>query len=251
MKNLFKELFFRLLQKIPLSRDRASILTYHSVSNREDHFSAVLPEAFSQQMAYLAAKRQKVISLAELLRRVRVREPLGGSVILTFDDGYRDTYATAFSFLKEYGFPATIFVATDLIGRPGYCTVEELQEMHASGLIAIGSHTLTHPKLAILPCAEAEREIRESRRVLQDILGAPPTLFAYPYGNFSEETVHLVGDAGFGGAVTVREGTVGPDADPLRLPRNSIDRSTTPAQFSGKVARTIDWYVSLKAALRI
>ena len=251
MRNFFKEIFFWLLPKFPLPKDRASILMYHSISNRKDYFSAISPEIFNQQMAYLAAKKRKVIPLAELVRRLRAHEPLGGAVILTFDDGYRDNYTTVFPLLKQYNFPATIFVTTGLIGNPEYCSAEELREMHNSGLVAIETHTLTHPKLATLSRAEADHEIRESRRALQEILGTAPTLFAYPYGNFSEGTIGLVREIGFTGAVTVAEGTIDPATDPLRLPRNSIDRSTTFSQFRGKVSRAIDLYVALKFSLRI
>jgi len=47
-------------------------------------------------------------------------------------------------------------------------------------------------------------------------------------------------------AVTVREGTVSAKSDVLRLPRNSIDASTTPMQFRGKISRAVDRYQSLK-----
>ncbi len=252
MKNLLKEIFFRSLPKFPLPKDRASILMYHSISDRQDLFSAVSPEAFRKQMAYLAGKKCPVIPLAELVRRLRAHEPLGGSVALTFDDGYRDNYTTVFPLLKQYDFPATIFVTTDLIGKDGgYCTAEELREMHDSGLISIEPHTLSHPKLARLSRIEAAHEVRKSRRVLQDMLGTLPTLFAYPYGSFSEETVELVCETGFMGAVTVKEGTVGPDTDVFRLPRNSVDSSTVFSQFRGKVSRAIDWYVACKRFIRI
>ena len=231
--------------------NRASILMYHSISARQDFFSAVSPEAFQKQMVYLAGKKCPVIPLAELVRRLHAHEPLGGSIVLTFDDGYRDNYTTVFPLLKQYNFPATIFVTTDLIGTPGYCSAEELQEMHTSGLVSIEPHTLTHPKLAKLSRAEASREIRESRQVLQEVLGTTPMLFAYPYGSFSEETVSLMREMDFVGAVTVQEGTVSPNTDPFRLPRNSIDSSTAFSQFRGKVSRAIDWYVACKRPIHI
>ncbi len=252
MNSFFKNIAFVALNVIaPRLGNRTSILMYHSISGRKDYLSAISPETFEQQMAYLAGKRRSVIPLAELVRRLRAHEPLGGAVVLTFDDGYRDNYTNVFPLLKQYNFPATIFVTTDLIGKEdkrniAHCTAEELREMHDSGLISIEPHTLSHPKLARLSRAEAAREIRESRRVLRDILGAEPMLFAYPYGSFSDETVELVREAGFTGAVTVEEGTVGPDTDPLRLSRNAVDSSTTFAQFRGKVSRAIDWYMSLK-----
>ncbi len=244
--SFLKEIFFKLVPKPMLPKRRASILMYHSVSGQKGSFSTVSPEEFQRQMAYIAGKRISVIPLAELVRRLRAGKMLGGTVVLTFDDGYRDNYMTVFPLLKQYGFPATIFVTTDLIGQAQYCTAEELREMHSSGLISIEPHTLSHPKLASLSRAEAAREVRESRSALENILGMVPTLFAYPYGSFSDETVDIVYETGFIGAVTVEEGTVGPDTDPLRLPRNAVDRSTTFSQFRGKVSRAIYWYAILK-----
>ena len=251
MNSLLKRIFFNVSPKFPLAKDRATILMYHSVGNRQDFFSTVSPGAFQKQMTYLAGKKYSVIPLAELVRRLHAHEPLGGSIALTFDDGYRDNYTTVFPLLKQYNFPATIFVTTGLIGTPGYCSAEELREMHDSGLVAIEPHTLTHPKLAKLSRADADSEIRESRRTLQEVLGTTPTLFAYPYGSFSEETIAMVRELGFVGAVTVKEGTVGPDTDAFRLPRNSVDNSTRFSQFRGKVSRTIDWYVSCKCLIHI
>ena len=244
--SFLKEIFFKLVPKPMLAQGRASILMYHSVSARGGSFSVVSPEEFNRQMAYIAGKRCTVIPLTELVRRLCAGKTLGGTVALTFDDGYRDNYAEVFPLLKQYGFPATIFVTTGLIGQAQYCTAEELREMHSSGLISIEPHTLSHPKLAKLSRAEAAREVRESRSALENILGTATTLFAYPYGSFSDETVDIVREAGFAGAVTVEEGTVGPDTDPLRLPRNAVDRSTTFSQFRGKVSRAIYWYAILK-----
>ena len=251
MKDFFKETFFRFVPKPMLPRSSASILMYHSISDHGDHFSTIPPEAFKKQMMYFAKKKYPMISLVELVRRLRAGEPLGGSVALTFDDGYRDNYATVFPLLQRYGIPATIFVTTNFIGTPGYCSAEELREMHVSGLINIESHTLTHSKLANLSRADVARELRESRRVLESILGATSMIFSYPYGDFSKETVSVVREVGFMGAVTVSEGTVDSIADPLLLPRNAIDSSTSFSQFRGKISRAIDWYNSLKTIIRI
>jgi len=254
MRPFLKKIFFSVCPALRLPNDRATILMYHSVSEHSNYFSAISPEIFNKQMMYLASKRYSIISLAELLRRLRAKEQLGGAVVLTFDDGYGDNYTTVFPILKQYRFPATIFVTTDFIGKEDkqgtpHCTSEELKEMYDSGLISIEPHTLTHPKLSKLTRAEATHEIQESRQVIQSITGAHSTLFAYPYGNFNSETVTLLKEMEFIGSVTVEEGTIGPDTDVFRIPRNSIDCTTTFSQFRGKVSRVIDWYQKYKLCL--
>jgi len=252
MKTFLKDTLFRLLSLVaPRIADRASILMYHSVGDRADYFNNVSPRAFERQMAYLAHSGRRVISFAELVRRLDRRETLDGAIVITFDDGYEDNYVNAFPVLKSYGFPATIFVATDLIGDADKRGIQrlspaQLREMHASGLIAIEPHTKSHPKLSQLDERATREEIQGSMMAIEDLLGKKTTVFAYPYGNYNDMTVRIVQESGMAAACTVEEGTVSAESDPYRLPRNSVDRSTNMAQFRGKVSRVIDLYVRIK-----
>jgi peptidoglycan/xylan/chitin deacetylase (PgdA/CDA1 family) len=251
----FKEAAYRaLVHLVPPLGDRAAILMYHSISDHPEYFSAVTPASFEAQMEHLARSGRSVIPLAELVRRLESGEPLGGSVAITFDDGYRDNYLAAFPVLKSHGFPATVFVTTDAIGTVDKRGLEmlsesEIREMHASGLIAIEPHTKTHPIVPALAAREARAEIEESKAAIESLVRAPATIFAYPYGAYDDAIADVVRDCGYGAAVTVTEGTVSHDADPFRLPRNSVDRTTTPAQFRGKISRAVDYYEAMKALL--
>ena len=250
MKRIIKNLFFQLVPKW-LPKNRSSILMYHSVSDMSEYFSSVAVADFTRQMEYLAEKKFSVISLAELARRLKTMEPLGGSIVLTFDDGYKDNYTNAFPILEKFGFPATIFVTTGLVGKADkrglpHLSVDELKEMEQSGLVSIEPHTKSHPKLAALALEIAREEIEGSKKDIEDLLSKSCGYFAYPYGNFNDGTARLLKEAGFRAAVTVEEGTVGPGDDALRLKRNSIDRSTTFAQFKGKLSRAVDVYEFLK-----
>ena len=224
---------------------------YHSIADSEAHFNSVAPAEFELQMAYLAEKPIPVISLTSLVMRLKNGSPLGGAVVITFDDGFRNNYTVALPILKKYGFPATVFVTTDLIGQTDergfeHCSPDDMKAMQGSGLIDIQPHTKTHPKLSKLSSGDARTEILESKLAVSTILNKECKLFAYPYGNFSDDTKRVVQELEFDAAVSVREGTVGLHADLFALPRNSIDRSTTLAQFGGKVSRAIDWYHALK-----
>ena len=95
--------------------DWATILMYHSVSNRNDYFWSTSPEDFKKQMALLADNHIDVISLDELTRRLAAKELLRGAVVITFDDGYHDFYSDAFPFLQQYQFPSTMYLITGSI----------------------------------------------------------------------------------------------------------------------------------------
>jgi len=245
--NILKDAFLGGLSFLGLPEDRAVILMYHSISPGIDYFMNVEPKEFEQQMKYLADSKRPVISLSELVRRLRNKEPLGSSLVLTFDDGYRDNYEIAFPILKRHNFPATIFVTTGLIGKSDKralprLSVEQLKEMESSSLIDIEPHTVSHPKLATLNAADAKKEIDDAKKIIEELLGKKAAHFAYPYGSYAPETERIVRECGFESATSVREGTVGADSDLLHLSRVSIDSSTTFAQFRGKLSRGVDVY---------
>lgn len=246
MRQFIKNLFFTLV-RVPLARNRASILMYHSISEGPDYFACVRPAEFERQLSYLAEKNIPVLSLGELVRRLTAGEPLDGAVVITFDDGYRNNYTAAFPALKKHRFPATIFVITNCIGKKDareleHLSIAEMKEMEESKLISIEPHTVSHPKLAKLSSSDAREEIGQSKSEIERLLGKSATLFAYPYGNFGDETIAAVKECGLVCAVTAEGGTVSRGSDIFQLPRNSIDSSTTFAQFKGKISRAVDLY---------
>lgn len=250
--NLVKDALFDGLSVLGLPRERAVILMYHSVSERTDYFMNVLPSRFAEQMAYVAKSGRAVVALNELVRRLKSGEPLGGAIAITFDDGYRDNYTVAYPILRKYGFPATIFVTTDSIGTTDKSGLprlseSEIVEMARSGLVDVQPHSMTHPKLGELAEGAVRAEVAGSKARIESLLGKTCAHFAYPYGSRSDVAERVVRECGFQSATTVGEGTVGPDTDALRLPRVSIDSSTSMAQFRGKLTRAVDIYQSLKS----
>lgn len=109
-----------------LSRDLGtfSVLMYHRIGRREractldPRLVSTTPEGFEAQVAYLA-RRTNVLSL-DTLREVRCgrAQLLPRSVLVTFDDGYRDFAEVAWPILRRYDLPATLFVPTAYPGRP-------------------------------------------------------------------------------------------------------------------------------------
>jgi len=103
-------------------RHQALILTYHgvirSVDNSYSNRNSISAEEFEQQMAYLS-QRYHVMALPELVRCLQARQPLPNyTVVITFDDGFRNNYTVAAPILKKYGMPATIFLVTAYVNSP-------------------------------------------------------------------------------------------------------------------------------------
>jgi peptidoglycan/xylan/chitin deacetylase (PgdA/CDA1 family) len=99
---------------------------------------------------------------------------------------------------------------------------DELRSLDPA-LVAIGSHTLTHPILTMLSAQEVEEEICGSRELLEKRLGRPAELFCYPNGDIDSTTLALARRT-YRVAVTVAPGAVQPGCDPLLLPRLAAPR---------------------------
>jgi peptidoglycan/xylan/chitin deacetylase (PgdA/CDA1 family) len=98
----------------------------------------------------------------------------------------------------------------------------DLAELATDELFEIGSHTVNHPLLASQPREIQERELNDSRRILEGLTGTRVQSLSYPYGGpdaFDETTVEVARSAGYRYACIVRDGQVGRDTDPLRIPR--------------------------------
>ncbi|MCQ9206996.1 MAG: polysaccharide deacetylase family protein [Omnitrophica bacterium] len=208
------------------------ILMYHSVRGGEkllegyDQKLVVDLETFQRQMKFLRDWNYKVIPLADFMEMVKAGERIPRkTVAITFDDGFRDNYLYAYPVLKEYGFPATIFVLINLIGKRNFLTWEDIRRMEKD-IISIGSHTLSHAWLPDLDENSLRRELLESKRILERNTGQKVVSLSYPLGAFNERVKSLARESGYIGAVATNPGRKKSKDDPYALKRIRISMSS-------------------------
>ena len=121
-------------------------------------------------------------------------------VTTSWDDGHPLDLKLA-ELLKRYDIPATFYLPIANVERPSM-NPQQIREI--AGSFDVGGHGYRHLNLVALPLSEAEREIVEGKKSLDDIIGRECVSFAYPKGAFDDEVISLVRNAGFIGARTVR-----------------------------------------------
>ena len=109
--------------------------------------------------------------------------------------------------------------------RPTYRPLElgELRKLGQGKLIEIGAHTVNHPLLSAHPTALQQDEIQNSKAYLEAVLSRSVTSFAYPFGDYTLETVDLVREAGFDCACSVVEDIVWRKSNRFELPRFGVN----------------------------
>lgn len=215
-----------------------SVLMYHMIGDEQGN-AAVMTEANLRiQMNYLRDHGYHPITMQELYDYVTKGAPLPEKpVCITFDDGYLDSYTIVYPLMKEYGFPWTLFLITDDVGKPyNRMTWDQLKEMANSHAVTIASHTLSHPKLHNLATrAEKEKEIVEANKALKYQLGIDNVWLAYPYGDYDDEVIDICKKAGIKMAVTTDAGRVHVGSFPYDLKRAYIGNDISIARFSERL----------------
>jgi peptidoglycan/xylan/chitin deacetylase (PgdA/CDA1 family) len=169
-----------------------------------------------------------------------------GRCLLPDDDARTAAISRILPVLKYLAPPERLERAATIAERVGaelpsnlMMTAQQVRQLHRSG-IEIGAHTVSHPILAKLDDATARLEIAASKNVLQEIIDAEVTSFAYPNGgpgrDYTARDVALAREAGFHLAVSTAWGAAGPERDPFQLPRIAPwDRSAL--RFGLRMAR--------------
>ena len=105
-------------------------------------------------------------------------------------------------------------------------TADQLRQLAEGGLVDLGAHSVSHPRLARLSSAGKREEIVQSRLDCQRAVGFTPASFSFPNGDYDAECLDLVRDAGFTLACTSRPDLVWSSGDAHAIPRISVPDCT-------------------------
>ena len=151
--------------------------------------------AFRRSIGYLV-KHYEIISLE---KAVAAESALPGrAVVLTFDDAYKDVATYAHPMLAAAAIPFTVFQTTSYLGtNPRMLDHADVERMSKDPLVTWGSHGITHKSFTDLDDSELDRELRESKSMLEDILNKPVKYLCYPDGKYDGRVIARARAAGY------------------------------------------------------
>jgi peptidoglycan/xylan/chitin deacetylase (PgdA/CDA1 family) len=241
----------------------ASILLFHRVTDEIPEDGLTVSRTRFRSLCRMLARHFRVVPLGEIFRLARGGAALPRRTLaITFDDCYRDNLAAA-RVLAEYGLPATFFVPTAYVGtnrvfpwdrslkRMPNLSWDDVREMHQLGF-EIASHTVTHPDLGTVSAEQAERELVESKDVLEQRLGKRVRWLAYPFGganNFRTEWLPLLQRAGYEGCVSAYGGLIQRGMKSAVLPRVPVPSFASNLALEIHLSGCLNVYYALKRRL--
>ncbi|MDI6784698.1 MAG: polysaccharide deacetylase family protein, partial [bacterium] len=219
------------------------VLGYHNVTTRWNSNLMVATDNFADTMDFLANHGYPVISLDSAISHIRFGTPLpNNAIVLTFDDNYYGAYSDGFPIMQSHGFPCTFFVHTFYVGKTPSTgpkpTWDDLRAGEATGLLAVESHTWTHPNLTTISSTSARFEMDTSKKDIEFQLSKVCKYLAYPYGAYNSTVIAIAQDLGYVAGIKLGNLTNDSTTPLFEIQRISIDLTDTLNIFKTKVGYT-------------
>ena len=187
------------------------LMLHRVVENRsmepEKRDLEITPEFLEETIVRYRELGYRFVSIDQVSNILNGKEKGKPFVCLTFDDGYRDNYTVALPLLKRLEVPFAVYVTTGFVDNrlPMWwypnehlgLSREELVALSKEPLCTLGAHTISHPKLDEMARDEQLKEIAQSKRELEAMMGHPVIHFSYPHGAYNDQTVAIVKECGF------------------------------------------------------
>ena len=203
----------------------AIILVYHRFGEDNIPDTNVTVAQFRAQLDYLQQQHYQVWPLPKVIEYLQQGQSLPPHVVaITIDDAYRSVYTQAWPLLQRYHFPFTVFVATEPVDQhyPAMMTWDMIRDLVQHG-VTIGNHSTAHEHNLSHEDAYIEKDTQiAAQRILQET-GVKATLYAYPYGEYSNRTKSLAQQFGFSAALAQYSGVANSQMDFYAIPRFAIN----------------------------
>jgi peptidoglycan/xylan/chitin deacetylase (PgdA/CDA1 family) len=181
---------------------------------------------FRDQLTWLKSSGFEALTVSQALSVGDRRN----AVVITFDDGAESDLTVAVPLLKEFGFSATFYLTSGVLGQKGFLSGAQAQELAREGF-EIGCHSRSHRNLNHLNESGLEEEIIRAKEELEGIVGMPVEHYSCPGGCWTPLAAEVAKRAGFKSMATSRIARNSLTTDRYRLARIPILRGDNRERF--------------------
>ncbi len=156
------------------------------------------PRRFENLLKYITENDYSFISIDEIGGELKEK-----SILITFDDGYAHLYKYLPQFIQKYNFKPLIFIPTNQIGKSNswdyshifqscpHLNEEQIKKLAGVG-VDFGSHSHHHVDLTSLTFNQLKMELKQSKDILENVIGKEVNSISYPFGRFNK---HVIGES--------------------------------------------------------
>lgn len=179
------------------------VLLYHSIGSNLEHDTygiSISKTRFTDHIRYLKDNYEIIAIDKEYKNNLEKK-----SISITFDDGYKDNLI-ALELCEKYNIPFSLYITTGEIGNKYYLDENDIRIFAKSDKCILGTHSVTHPRLAELHYKDQYFELNESKKRLQDIISKEVLDMSYPHGSYNNDTLKLLDELGYKAAASCHIG---------------------------------------------
>ena len=211
------------------------VLMYHKIGDDKDNDAVIREDLFREQMKFLKDNGYNPLTMDQLYDYVVNGAAVPEKpVVLTFDDGYADTYSIVYPIMKEYGFAATVFINPGDVGTR--LTWDQIREMHKNG-ITISNHGFQHIEMGQLSEAKQIENITKAQEALAKEVGIKDNpWFCYPYGDKNEFTDAATKKAGIKMSMAMKSGWAHTGDNPYNILRVWVGNAVDIKHFEERIS---------------
>ncbi len=218
---------------------RVPVIMFHDVVPQRGPGSVWFDDTqaeFLSQMQFIHDNNLVPITVKQLYDHlVKGTDVPVNAICLTFDDNYLGFYQYAYPILKQFNYPAAMFVHTNYVGDEQgshpKMNWQQLQTLVKGGLVTIGAHTESHPlDMTTLTDHQQTTEIAGSKVILEKHLGVPIDFMAWPNGKFNQTSIDIAQKAGYKMAFAMDHGFAEESPNMFAIHRFSWEKMETAVQ---------------------
>jgi peptidoglycan/xylan/chitin deacetylase (PgdA/CDA1 family) len=210
-----------------LDKSGANVFMYHRFDESKYPSTNIDTKELESHLIYLKENDFNIESISEILdKKGNKKSFLNNTIGFTVDDAFLSFYKNGWPIFKKYNVPVTLFVSTDIVNEShwNYMSWEDLREFINQGG-SIGLHSASHAHLTSYDILDVKKDLISSIEVIKKELGITPKIFAYPFGEASNDIINLLGSLKIDFAFGQHSGVINQNSNKYYLPRFALNET--------------------------